>query len=224
MAQNQLVSILCQSRLFTPRLLNLVYGFLCLGIHPLSIEAIHSTFSFSGVASLERWYPSSVNRGYSLHCTPQTISFSLSLVSILCQSRLFTPLNRTSSGKRACFVSILCQSRLFTPHSFFYPELSEGLRIHPLSIEAIHSTRMRMTLGMLSILYPSSVNRGYSLHDRHRRCGIRRYQVSILCQSRLFTPRCLRRSGCWICIWYPSSVNRGYSLHPPSGNLKGCPS
>ena len=166
-----LVSILCQSRLFTPLRLIPIFRLSGLGIHPLSIEAIHSTLSLVNLTDPDGKYPSSVNRGYSLH----------SVRSANCSCRQS--------------VSILCQSRLFTPPLLENPTAGMTESIHPLSIEAIHSTCRRRNLWYPQYWYPSSVNRGYSLHFPKLEMNRRGSLVSILCQSRLFTPLFLPSQG-----------------------------
>ena len=111
-------------------------------------------------------YPSSVNRGYSLH----SAAFVKNYNEVLCihplsieaiHSTLWHRLPRRVKRQ----VSILCQSRLFTPRTTKLLEQTGTLSIHPLSIEAIHSTTyLSPTVVATDLSYPSSVNRGYSLH------------------------------------------------------------
>ena len=111
------------------------------GIHPLSIEAIHSTPSEQASTRRAPW---------SIHpLSIEAIHSTLSSVVLFGSS---------------CNVSILCQSRLFTPLTRCTHVWHRTSSIHPLSIEAIHST-----FGCPHFRGP-------------------RLPVSILCQSRLFTP------------------------------------
>ncbi len=197
------VSILCQSRLF---LLPTKIGDkveIKLSIHPLSIEAISPTL-FRAAASLP------------LHS-----------VSILCQSRLFLLHRVLRPHCRSGFcihplsieaisptwnmvdgdselnpeVSILCQSRLFLLRADSCRFVRCCYRIHPLSIEAISPTPSRQARGMLEVMYPSSVNRGYFSYNVHAGEYHLQYQckVSILCQSRLFL---LQRFPHKFCVSY----------------------
>ena len=85
--------------------------------HPLSIEAI---------------FPTAYHEyGWS----------SMLYVTILCQSRLFSPpKSRVSRPIRRLLVTILCQSRLFSPRVRWTANFSSKVSNHPLSIEAIFPT------------------------------------------------------------------------------------
>ena len=86
-------------------------------IHPLSIEAIHSTINTLGdVEKTQKKYPSSVNRGYSLH--PQKSRFEFA--GVVC-------------------IHPLSIEAIHATRTEQFP-LARWCRIHPLSIEAIHST------------------------------------------------------------------------------------
>ena len=62
---------------------------------------------------------------------------------------------------RDTVVSILCQSRLFLIQVFAQSEPSDAECIHPLSIEAISPTPAASLAASSGSKYPSSVNRGY---------------------------------------------------------------
>ena len=107
-------------------------------------------------------YPSSVNRGYFSYLT--ALGFGTAAVSCIhplsieAISPTYFTFGNTAS---ATLVSILCQSRLFLLRlEDKYPG-QQAPGIHPLSIEAISPTWKEVDDLAVRTGYPSSVNRGY---------------------------------------------------------------
>ena len=95
-----------------------------------------------------------------------------------------------SNSAGVSFVTILCQSRLFSPLEALKIAGEGTLCNHPLSIEAIFPTE---TLP-LDMDCPMICNHPLSIEAIFPTCGFREdadtgYVVTILCQSRLFSPR-----------------------------------
>ena len=162
------VSILCQSRLFTPLRIAERARAMQTGKYPSSVNRGYSLHpqAMNAYTCRPFVYPSSVNRGYSLHQVlaewGTRVVLGIHPLSIEAIHSTYLPF---ADSVEWLFVSILCQSRLFTPLGDSCGlGTSCGNSIHPLSIEAIHSTKM--DFGWVR----------------------QRYSVSILCQSRLFTP------------------------------------
>ena len=110
-------------------------------------------------------------------------------------------------------VTILCQSRLFSPHPELITHVFNGLSNHPLSIEAIFPTNLMVCQALAVVIgnHPLSIeaifptshssHRAWSVGSNHplsieaifpTRCADRDRWVcvvTILCQSRLFSPR-----------------------------------
>ena len=152
--QGHLVTILCQSRLFSPQKEVITTYDTKLRNHPLSIEAIfptrneadffNQTLIRNHPLSIEAIFPTMdrnscwVRYKFSNHPlsieaifptgTIAGVGGGRNFVTILCQSRLFSPRRVTRSSSKTVEVTILCQSRLFSPRIQF----ASGGRTAPL--------------------------------------------------------------------------------------------
>ncbi len=156
------VSILCQSRLFLlPLGLRILYdGYFVSILCQSRLFLLQSTPSADGAPA--NLYPSSVNRGYFSYprASPPPGRRRLSIHPLSIEA--ISPTMRCMLCiVRDTVVSILCQSRLFLLQVFAQSEPSDAECIHPLSIEAISPTPAASLAASSGSKYPSSVNRGY---------------------------------------------------------------
>ena len=159
------VTILCQTRLFSPPTNPCSTLHALPGNHPLSNEAIFST------------------------ATKWTVTSPWWHVTILCQTRLFSPLLRQILMCMFHLVTILCQTRLFSPPKGDDNETIEMKCNHPLSNEAIFSTELEQFRAFLrSLVTILCQTRLFSPRSRSNHGNTYCSNVTILCQTRLFSP------------------------------------